>query len=269
MDYEERQAKKSEWGPSAWLMREDGPRTFADEALIKLRHEIVTGHFEPGEKLRPDLLEQQYGIGRNPIREALSRLAVEGLVRGEGQRGFQAAPVSRKELLDIADLRRTLSTMALTRSIQMGDENWEADVVAAYHRMSRMEKTLSGDPADYADEWEKRNSAFHAALESACGSPWLRHFCAILYEQSERYRRSAVRYPQLRPAIHTEHRAIMEACITRDEAKACRLLGDHIMAGAKATLVILEAREAGTSGKPARKKARAVPKAKPKRRAQK
>ncbi len=258
MERDQRQPKKTEWGPSAWLLREDGPRTFADEALIKLRHEIITGHFAAGEKLRPDLLEQQYGIGRNPIREALSRLAVEGLVRGEGQRGFQVAPISRDELLDIADLRQRLSTMALARSIQLGDENWEAEIVAAYHRMSRMEKSLTGDPADYADEWEKRNSAFHAALEAACGSPWLRHFCAILYEQSERYRRSVVRYPELRPSIHAEHKAIMEACMARDEAKACRLLAEHILSGAKATLAVLDARETAAVTKPARKKT-AVP----------
>ena len=247
MERDQRQQKRTDWGPSAWLMREDGPRTFADEALIKLRHEIITGHFVAGEKLRPDLLEQQYGIGRNPIREALSRLAVEGLVRAEGQRGFQVAPISREELLDIADLRQQLSTMALARSIQLGGENWEAEVVVAYHRMSRMKKSLIGDPADYADEWEKRNSAFHAALEGACGSPWLRHFCAILYVQSERYRRSVVRYPELRPAIHAEHKAIMEACMARDEARACRLLADHIMAGAKATLAMMDARNTAAS----------------------
>lgn len=262
---EREQQKKPEWGPSAWLMREDGPRTFADEALIKLRHEIITGHFTAGEKLRPDLLEQQYGIGRNPIREALSRLAVEGLVRGEGQRGFQVAPISREELLDIADLRQRLSTMALARSIQLGDENWEAEVVAAYHRMSRMEKSLTGDPAGYADEWEKRNSAFHAALEAACGSPWLRHFCAILYEQSERYRRSIVRYPELRPAIHAEHKAIMDACMARDEAKACRLLAEHIMTGAKATLAAMDAREAAAAAKPAKRKSTAPAKARPRK----
>lgn len=242
--------QRPSWGPSAWLMREEGPRTYADEALIKLRHEIITGHFTAGEKLRPELLEQQYGIGRNPIREALSRLAVEGLVRGEGQRGFQVAPISRDELLDIADLRQRFSAMALARSIQRGDEDWESNVVAAYHRMTRMEKNLVGDPAGYADEWEKRNSAFHEALESACGSPWLQHFCAMLYEQSERYRRSVVRYPELRPAIHAEHKAIMEACMARDEAEACRLLSEHILAGARATLAILDARNAAPAKAP-------------------
>lgn len=230
---------KPDWGPSAWLLRRDGPRTQADEALVQLRRDIITGEFEPGKRLRPDQLEKRYDIGRNPVREALSRLAVEGLVRGEGQRGFQVAPVIREELIDIADLRQRFSTMALMRSITLGDEDWEADIVAAYHRMSRMEANLTGDPASYADEWEQRNSAFHSALEAACGSPWLLHFCSLLYEQSERYRRAVVRYPELRPSIHAEHKAILEACLARDAQEACRLLADHILGGAEATLAKL------------------------------
>lgn len=238
---------KPTWGPSGWLLRSEEPRTRADEALLTLRRDIVTGHFKAGEKLRPDLLEAQYGIGRNPIREALSRLAVEGLVRGEGQRGFQVAPISRGELLDIADLRQRFSTLALARSIELGDEDWEAGIVAAFHRMARMQDSLVGDPASYADEWEVRNGAFHAALESACRSPWLQYFCAILYEQSERYRRSLVRYPELRPAIHVEHKAILDACLARRADEACRLLSDHILKGAQATLALMEAGETGVS----------------------
>lgn len=229
-----------DWGPSAWLLRQDGPRTQADEALIKLRRDIIVGEFEPGKRLRPDQLEERYDIGRNPVREALSRLAVEGLVRGEGQRGFQVAPVSREELLDVADLRQRFSTMALARSIANGDDEWEAGIVGAYHRMSRMETSLTGDPASYADEWEQRNSAFHNALEAACGSPWLLHFCALLYEQSERYRRAVVRYPELRPSIHAEHKAILDACLARREVEACRLLAEHIEGGARATLAKLD-----------------------------
>lgn len=230
-----------DWGPSGWLMRMEGPRTRADEALIRLRQDIISGRFQAGEKLKPEVLEADYGIGRNPVREALSRLAVEGLVRGEGQRGFQVAPLSQGELLDVADLRQRFSTMALARSIEFGDEDWEAKVVAAFHRMSRMEKDLVGDPASYADEWEQRNRAFHTALESACRSPWLLHFCEILYEQSERYRRTLVRYPKLRPSIHEEHKAILEASLARRADEACRLLSEHILKGANATLAAMNA----------------------------
>lgn len=242
-----------DWGPSGWLMRMEGPRTRADEALIKLRQDILIGRFQAGEKLKPELLEAQYGIGRNPIREALSRLAVEGLVRGEGQRGFQVAPLSRGELMDVADLRQRFSTLALARSIAFGDDEWEAQVVAAFHRMSRMEKDLVGDPAHYADEWEQRNRAFHTALESACRSPWLQHFCEILYEQSERYRRTLIRYPKLRPSIHEEHRAILEASLARRADEACRLLSEHILKGAKATLAAMDALS-GQARSPARRR---------------
>ncbi|MBL6456647.1 FCD domain-containing protein [Belnapia sp. T6] len=230
-----------DWGPSSRLLRSNPPRTLADEALLRIRADIVAGRLGAGERLQPDLLEVRYGLGRSPIREALSRLATEGLVHGEGQRGFAVSPLSEAELLDIAGLRRRLSTEALALSIARGDEDWEAEVIASFHRLSRFEERLEAMSDDAADEWERRNRDFHRALEAACGSPWLQHFCDILYDQSERYRRAFVRYPAINPAIRAQHEAIMAAAIGRDAARATGLLGDHIMQGAEATLALLRA----------------------------
>lgn len=230
------------WGPSAHSLRSQEPRTFADQALLRIRQDIVAGRLGAGQKLQPDLLEAEYGIGRSPIREALSRLATEGLVLGEGQRGFQVSPVTRDELLDIADLRKRFSSLALARSIARGDDAWEADVVASYHRLQKIEDTLqSTGVAEAADEFEKRNRAFHTSLESASGSPWLNHFCELLYDQSERYRRSFVRYPEISESIKRQHKAILDASMARDANLACRLLEDHIEAGAQNTLRLITA----------------------------
>jgi len=233
------------WGPSSRSLRSNPPRTLADEALLRIRADIVAGRLEAGEKLQPDLLEQRYGLGRSPIREALSRLATEGLVHGEGQRGFAVSPLSEAELMDIADLRRRLSTLALELSIQRGDDSWEAAVVASFHRLSRFEEDLPAMSDDAADEWERRNRDFHRCLEAASGSPWLQHFCDILYDQSERYRRAFVRYPEIKPGIRAQHQAIMAAAIRRDAAEATALLADHIMQGAQATLSLLRAAKPG------------------------
>ena len=230
------------WGPSSRPQRSQEPRTLADLALIRIRQDIIRGRLSAGQKLQPDLLEIEYGIGRSPVREALSRLATEGLVAGEGQRGFQVSPVTRDELLDIADLRQRFSVLALTRSIENGDDSWEAEVIAAYHRLSKVEDGMASARDDeVADEWEMRNRAFHAALESACGSPWLTHFCEILYDQSERYRRSFVRYPEISASILRQHKAIMQASMARDVPKACQLLEEHIFAGAQTTLRLIDA----------------------------
>ena len=74
---------------------------------------------------------------------------------------------------DLEDLTRTrtlLECAAVRDSIQLGDDEWEARVVSAYHKLSRAEERLAQDPVGLFDEWEERNRDFHQALTSACPS---------------------------------------------------------------------------------------------------
>ncbi|MFO0987221.1 MAG: FCD domain-containing protein [Alphaproteobacteria bacterium] len=144
----------------------------------------------------------------------------------------------------MADLRVKFSTMALERSIAAGDEAWEAGIVAAYYQLAKLVKQMKAAPV-YAEEWERRNRAFHAALEGACNSPWLLHMCELLYDQSERYRRNFVAYPKIEPRVYEEHRLIMEAVLARDAKAACRILAEHIRRGAAATRRLMEAKTGG------------------------
>jgi GntR family carbon starvation induced transcriptional regulator len=251
-------ARREAWGPKSHAVRNGAPKTLADGAFQRIREDIIKGTLKPGEKLKPDRLSARYDIGLSPLREALSRLASDGLAVAEGQRGFFVAPVSKGELQDVADLRITFSTMALARSIAAGDEAWEASIVAAYYQLNKLVKQMKAAPATYADEWERRNRAFHAALEGACNSPWLLHMCELLYDQSERYRRNFVAYPKIEPRIYEEHRAIMEAALAREAKTACRILAEHIRRGAEATRRLMEAKSparaarAGVTRAPAR-----------------
>lgn len=228
------------WGPMSYAVRDGAPKTLADAAFQRIREDIVRSRLRPGEKLQPDQLRDRYGIGLSPVREALSRLASDGLAVAQGQRGFFVAPVSIGELMDVADLRIQFSVKALERSIQLGDESWEAGIVAAYYQLNKLVKHMKATPASYADEWEKRNRAFHAALEAACGSPWLLHFCEILYHQSERYRRRFVSYREIEPRIYEEHRVIMEAALARKPKVACKVLEEHIRLGADSVRGLME-----------------------------
>jgi DNA-binding GntR family transcriptional regulator len=208
-------------------------KTLADEAVSRIREDIVKGRLTPGEKLQPDALKELYGIGTSPVREALSRLASDGLVQAESQRGFFVAPVLVDELRDVADLRCRFSSLGLRRSIERGDDAWESGVVAAFYQLGKIAKSFESEPERYAEVWEQRNRAFHAALEQACGSPWLRHFCQMLYDQSERYRRRFVKFPRLRPEVEAEHQAVMDAALARDADRACGILEAHIRGGAE------------------------------------
>jgi len=205
------------------------PRTLIESAYQQLRRDIVEGALEPGEKLRVEHLKDRYEVGAGTLREALSRLAADTLVIAQGQRGFSVARLSLADFEDITRTRVILESEALRLSIAHGDDIWEGQVMAAFHRLSRAEEKLGRRPAlDSIKEWEERNRAFHRSLLSACPSGWTLHFLGLLNQQSERYRRYILQHPPIPRDIHDEHAAIMKATVARDSKRAVQLIAGHI-----------------------------------------
>lgn len=196
----------------------------------RLHSDILCGNLEPDSRLHLDRISRDYGVGVNSLREALTRLAAEGLVVAGRQRGFAVEPVSIGDLRDITEIRQFLECKALEQAIEVGDLDWEGRIVAAYHKLSKAERKLDEDPQAHGLLWEERNSDFHRELISACPSRWLLHFQGIMYRQSQRYRMlSLIPNTIPRDVSHREHRAIMEATLERDAERATRLLREHIV----------------------------------------
>lgn len=205
------------------------PRTVAEAVHERLRADLLAGRYSPGEALRLERLMANYGCGISPLREALTRLAAERMVQAQGQRGFQAAPVTLAEMWDIMRLRQKLESEAIATAIDAGDARWESEIVAAFHRLAKAPPP-GRDRAD-PDGWERSHRDFHGALISACPSAWLLHFIGILYNHTERYRR--IRFERTMPQklvrdVEAEHRALMDAVLARDKKRAMRLLSDHL-----------------------------------------
>ena len=208
------------------------PKTLVEGAYQRLRRDIIEGVHPPGEKLRVEHLKDQYDVGAGTLREALLLLVTDALVVAQGQRGFRVAPISIEDFEDITRTRILLETEALRQSIALGGEDWEAGIVAAFHRLSRAEQKLGGQE-DYvhtaAEDWEKRNRAFHDALIAASPSRWIRHFQNILYQQSERYRRISLFRRPIPRDVHAEHEALFDATLARDADRATAILAEHIL----------------------------------------
>lgn len=217
--------------PRAGAAEEHGSKgpgsTLASTVYDRLRQDILSGDLGPGEKLRAESLRTRYGVGNSPLREALNRLSVDGLVTREDQKGFRVATVSVEDLMELVKTRCWLEETAIRESIANGGEDWEENVVLAFHRLSRVRRS-SGE-GNYAinPEWENRHRAYHMALISACGSSWLLQFCAQLNDQADRYRHLAayVDYPNRNEIA--EHEAIKDAAIARDADETVRLLHAH------------------------------------------
>lgn len=204
------------------------PKTLVSGAYQSLRRDIIEGRLAPGSRLRVEHLKDTYGVGAGTLREALALLVSDALVITQGQRGFHVKPISMEDFQDITRTRILLECEALRQSIGSGDDIWEGQVVAAFHRLDRAQARLAANPAERFEEWEDRNREFHQALISGCGSPWIKHFLLILNQQAERYRRLVILKQPIPRDLQTEHRAILDATLERDAIKACALLADHI-----------------------------------------
>ena len=134
--------------------------------------------------------------------------------------------MSLQDLSDITETRVMLEGEALRQSITRGDDVWEANLMAAFHRLTRAEEKLAD--GENREEWEERNRVFHEVLISACPSRWIKHFVTILYNQAERYRHLSLRQSTVPRDVHAEHRALFEAALERDADKACNVLAQHI-----------------------------------------
>ncbi len=203
-------------------------RSLVEAAYASLRKDILNGTLPPGKKLRVEVLKDRYEIGASTLREALTRLVGDALVTSEEQRGFKVAPISLQDFHDLTRARKLIESEALALSILHGDDIWEANLVAAFHRLSKVEGRHGKDAMLHSDEFEIRNREFHQALIAACPSRWLLLFQGTLFGQSERYRRISLMNNLIDRDVHSEHKAIVEAALARDAAKAKRLEEEHI-----------------------------------------
>ncbi|MBD1547580.1 GntR family transcriptional regulator [Labrenzia aggregata] len=208
--------------------------TVGEGAYRQIRSDIIFGKLAPGQKLRLEKLKDAYGASVSTLREILNRLASEALVVAEGQRGFQVAPVSAANLMEIADLRLLLETHALEQSFASGDMDWEGRVVAAHHRLKALEARMRDDDHSEIRSWKRYDWEFHQVLISACGSELLMESHADIFDKYLRYQLVALSY---RGDISAqEHRLLLEHALERDAAKASEVLVRHIRGGVEHAL---------------------------------
>ena len=216
----------------------------------RIRADILCGSLAPGMKLKLENLRQTYDVSINTLRETLSRLAADGLVEAEGQRGFTVIPATFSDLVDITETRRLLECHAARLSLVRADLEWESRLVAAYHKLSKVEALIEADPARHADQLEEYNRDFHLALVSGCNSRWLLHFHGLMYDQSLRYRMLAFRVKNFpREQSRREHKQILDAALARDVNTLEAVLGTHITKGSELYAEYAESGQNGGGGR--------------------
>lgn len=198
-----------------------------DSVYDSIKDDICTGRLEPGQRVPMAALCKENNASLSVVREAMTRLASERLLKMVPQQGFTVWPLSIPDLLDLTSVRILVETNALRMSFAAGDVAWEAEVMAAHHRMvAAIDASEPGHP-NYG--WMKAHGEFHAALAAACGSPLLIELRQQLFEASELYRywSVALAKPE-RTRIRKEHQELVNAALAHDAVRGVELISHHI-----------------------------------------
>jgi DNA-binding GntR family transcriptional regulator len=203
-----------------------------EDVYDALRSDILYGRRLPAARLPINDIAEEHAVSLSVVREAVTRLASEDLVEATPQRGFRVRPLSIEHFRDLTQVRIQIETLALRQSLANGDVTWEANLVAAHHRLAVTPMFFEdgkGNP-----EWMAAHGAFHAALAGGAGSLVLERVRRQLYDASEMYRYWSGSLAQrvARANVAEEHKAILDAALARDTDLAVDLVTRHLEATA-------------------------------------
>jgi DNA-binding GntR family transcriptional regulator len=216
--------------PLALDMRFDGlpPRTAQQLVYEVVRRSIMRGQLTPGTHLTQTQLADQLEISTTPVREALRRLAGEGLVKIDAHRGAIVRGLNRDELMEIYELRLLLEPLAIRKAAERITDEELARAEALWERMN-----------DHSDvgAWSEVNRDFHAIFAGAARSPLLIQILEGLRDSAAPYVRWSISvHPGFSVTANEEHQALMDACRARDGERAAAIEETHLRATLAAVL---------------------------------
>lgn len=230
-------------------MKEDNLQVNMDEFLPlrdvvfnTLRRGILTGELKPGERLMEIHLANRLGVSRTPIREAIRKLELEGLVKMIPRRGAEVANITEKNLRDVLEVRQALEQLAIRLACERITEEEKSVLRQCMHECERTVRT--GDTSAIA----KADVAFHDVIVEASGNDRLVQLVNNLGEQMYRYRFEYIKDASKHDQILREHSLMYETILQNEGDKATDVVRIHIENQERAVMSLIE-REQRTAKK--------------------
>jgi DNA-binding GntR family transcriptional regulator len=196
--------------------------TLSQRVYKHLRDEILADHLLPGTELSEVALSKELAISRGPIREAMGRLAAEGLITMRPRRRAEVRSLTPQELIDAYQVREALEVMAVRLLIPRVTE---ADLARLEELIDQM---AAHDAEGAVREFFTANVSFHDLLCELSGNPKLREVHHRLDSEIGRFRNRTLALRGSMDDALTEHRAILAAIRLRDADRAAALTAEHI-----------------------------------------
>jgi DNA-binding GntR family transcriptional regulator len=187
-----------------------------------LRKAILTGELKPGERLMEIHLANQLGVSRTPIREAIRKLELEGLVIMMPRRGAEVAQITEKSLRDVLEVRRTLDAFCA----ELACERISAEEIEQLRKACEEFERAAG--TEDVSEIAKADVGLHDIIVQATRNQRLIQIVNNLSEQMYRYRFEYIKDEARHDNLVEEHRMIYESILHRDKEKAAEASKLHI-----------------------------------------
>jgi len=193
-----------------------------DEATELLRDMILSGKLKPRERLIESELSESLKMSRTPIRQAIQRLSVLGLVIAEPYCGAAVADLDTKKIREIYAVRILLESFAA----RLATPNISCEALNEMSSILDEMEILK----NYADRFKRRelNERFHRIIYTNCGNSVLAGVIGQLWDQSALFRHTSMEIKKNITRTSKEHRMIFEAMRKRDAEKAGKFMSDHI-----------------------------------------
>lgn len=193
-----------------------------DVVFNTLRRAILRGELKPGERLMEIQLANKLGVSRTPIREAIRKLELEGLVLMVPRKGAEVAEITEKNLRDVLEVRCALEELAVQLVCDRIDPERMQQLLDAAAHFRDILGTADITELGEADE------AFHDVIFQATDNRRLIQLLNNLREQMYRYRIEYLKKKECYPQLLEEHAAIIQAIREHDKAKATEITVQHI-----------------------------------------
>ena len=193
-----------------------------DVVFKTLREAILKGDLAPGERLMEIKLANQLGVSRTPIREAIRKLELEGLVVMVPRKGAEVAKITEKDLRDVLEVRASLEELAISLACERITDEKIAELKDA---LEQFRTVIKGKDVTKIAQMDV---AFHDVIFEATQNARLVQMVNNLREQMYRYRLEYLKDFSTHSRLDEEHLKIFEAVSARDIERATALIREHI-----------------------------------------